>query len=73
MRAIAGVLATEGVPTSNAPSGPTDDTTLPLLVANTSTVGVISVTVTRSCALAAAPLSDKARNPSASTAAYRWQ
>jgi len=38
------------VPTSKAPSGPTEATTLPAVVANTSTSGLISVTRTVSWA-----------------------
>src|SRR4029077_16030078 len=49
---ICGVLVAEGVPMSKAPSGPTDATTLPPVVENTSTFGVTSVTVTSVPALA---------------------
>ena len=41
-----GVLAVAGVPTSKAPSGPTEATTLPATVVNTNNSGVISVTPT---------------------------
>src|SRR5882724_3583473 len=46
-----GVLDADGVPMSRAPSGPTDATTLPELVANTSRVGVIWVITTSCCAI----------------------
>ena len=45
---ICGVLAADGVPMRSAPSGPTEATTFPELVANTSTLAKISVTSTRS-------------------------
>jgi hypothetical protein len=41
-----GVLAVVGVPTSKAPSGPTEATTFPAVVANTNSSGEISVTLT---------------------------
>src|SRR5216684_2755570 len=44
------VLAVEGVPTSKAPSCPTEATTFPAVVVNTSNSGVISVTPTLSSA-----------------------
>ena len=45
---IFSVLSADGVPTSKAPSLPTEATTFPALVANTNTFGVISVTPTLS-------------------------
>src|SRR5579859_7087150 len=57
------VLSAEGVPISSAPSGPTNAMTLPALVANTTTFGVISVMPNVSCAL------PKVANIDASTSA----
>src|SRR5262252_657747 len=53
------VLSAEGVPISSAPSGPTKAITLPVLVANTTTLAVISVIPAVSCALPA-PANHKA-------------
>jgi hypothetical protein len=62
-----GVLAAEGVPISKAPSGPTETTTFPPPVLNTSSVRVISVVPTRSWALqgeeVARPRNDSTRSP----------
>src|SRR5215472_5911073 len=52
MAAICEVLATDGVPTSKAPSGPREATTFPASVENNNTLGVISVTPTTPSAAA---------------------
>ena len=44
IRLICGVLSAEGVPTRRAPSGPTEATTRPPVVANASILGAISCT-----------------------------
>jgi hypothetical protein len=64
MLSTSGVLAADAFPTSSTPSGPTEATTLPVLVANTSTVGVISVTPTFSWAIEA-ELTAKVKNANA--------
>src|SRR6266566_2557853 len=57
------VLSEDGVPMSSAPSGPTEATTLPLLVANTRTFGVTSVKPAVSCALAVETNINPSANP----------